>query len=150
MQTTFEKLNLKSIMDIVVLNAPESFEAELASLKGVTVERELKRAGEVEFFLAFVTKQKEADLLSRAIAMKAAGDAVIWFAYPKGTSRRYKSEINRDSGWRVMGDAGFAPVRMVAIDDDWSAVRFRPVDKIKSMTRSRALSAQGKKRIAKK
>ena len=34
-----------------------------------------------------------------------------------------------------MGDAGFEPVRMVAIDEDWSALRFRRVEFIKTMNR---------------
>jgi hypothetical protein len=39
---------------------------------------------------------------------------------------------------------------MVAIDADWSALRFRRAERIKSMRRdaSRALSAQGKRRTA--
>jgi len=107
---------------------------------------------EIEFSLAFVTKQKEVDTLGKAIGKKAAGDAVVWFAYPKGSSKQYKSEINRDSGWKILGDAGFEPVRMVAIDEDWSAVRFRRVEFIKTLTRGKEhrMSAQGKARAARK
>jgi uncharacterized protein YdhG (YjbR/CyaY superfamily) len=68
-------------------------------------------------------------------------------AYPKGTSKRYKCEFNRDDGWTVFGEAGYEPVRMVAIDEDWSALRFRKVEKIGKMTRSRAISEPGKERI---
>jgi hypothetical protein len=103
-----------------VLNAPESFEPELAALQGVTVLRKLQGLGDIGFALAFVTKQPEVETLAKAIAKRAKGDAVVWFAYPKGTSKKYKSEINRDTGWLVMGEAGFEPVRMVAIDEDWS------------------------------
>src|SRR6202051_586100 len=113
--TTFNKLNLKDQKQILVLNAPESFEPELKALRGVTVQRDLKNLNQVEFSLAFVTKQKEVDTLGKAVAKKTQGDAVVWFAYPKGSSKKYKSEINRDSGWQVLGDAGFEPVRMVAI-----------------------------------
>ena len=35
----------------------------------------------------------------------------------------------------VDGAAGFEPVRMVAIDEDWSALRFRRAEFIKTMTR---------------
>lgn len=38
---TFAKLNLKEQNDIVIVNAPESFEREIASLKGVTVRRSM-------------------------------------------------------------------------------------------------------------
>ena len=152
MLSTFEKLNLKNHTQIVVLNAPESFEPELAALHNVTVLRSLQGLDGIRFSLAFITKQQEVDSLGNAIAKKAKGDAVVWFAYPKGTSKKYKSEINRDSGWQVLGKAGFEPVRMVAIDEDWSAVRFRRAEFIKTLTRDQrwALSKQGKARAAKK
>jgi hypothetical protein len=131
---TFAKLNLKDQAEIVVLNAPASFEPELKSLKGVTVRRDAK-GGDIDFSLVFVTTQKEVDTLGPQVAKKAKGDAVVWFAYPKGSSKKYKSQINRDNGWAVMGKAGFEPVRMVAIDEDWSALRFRRVEFIKTMNR---------------
>src|SRR6266849_5613430 len=137
MASTFDKLNLKNQSRIVVLNAPRSFEPELAALRGVTVVASLDDSSEVEFSLAFVTKQKEVDTFAKAIAKKAKGDAVVWFAYPKGTSKKYKCEFNRDTGWAALGKAGFEPVRMVAIDEDWSAVRFRRAEFIKTMTRGK-------------
>ena len=147
-QTTFQKLNLKDQKQIVVLNAPASFEPELKTLRGVAIQRDLKNAGDIEFSLAFVIKQKDVDTLGNAIAKKAQGDAVVWFAYPKGSSKTYKSEIHRDSGWKILGDGGFEPVRMVAIDEDWSAVRFRRAGFIKALTRGQEhrMSAQGKAR----
>ena len=149
--TTFQKLNLKEQKQILVLNSPASFEPELKALKGVAIQRDLKDAAQIDFSLAFVTKQKEVDTLGKGIAKKAQGDAVVWFAYPKGSSKNYKSEINRDSGWKVLGEAGFEPVRMVAIDEDFSAVRFRRADFIKTLTRGKEhrMSAQGKARAAK-
>ena len=131
---TFAKLNLKDQTEIVVLNAPASFEPDLKALKGVTVRRDTK-GGDISFSLAFVTTQKEVDALGPRVGKKAKGDAIVWFAYPKGSSKKYQSEIDRDSGWAVMGRAGFEPVRMVAIDEDWSAVRFRRVEFIKTMNR---------------
>ena len=142
---TFAKLNLKDQAEIVVLNAPASFEPELKSLKGVTVRRDA-RGGDIDFSLAFVMTQKEVDTLAPQVAKKAKGDAIVWFAYPKGSSKKYKSQINRDNGWAVMGDAGFEPVRMVAIDEDWSAVRFRRVEFIKTMNRPDDVRLTKKKR----
>jgi hypothetical protein len=152
MSTTFQKLNLKNQTQIVVLNAPESFEAELSALKGVTILGSLKSVNEIEFSLAFVRKQQEVDTLAKVIAEKSARDAVVWFAYPKGTSKKYKSEINRDHGWQVLGDLGFEPVRSVAIDEDWSGLRFRRVEFIKTMTRDKkhAMTTRGKARLSKR
>jgi hypothetical protein len=36
------------------------------------------------------------------------------------------------TGWDVIRNAGFDSVRQIAIDEDWSALRFRHVEYIKS------------------
>ena len=50
---TFAKLNLKDQTDIVIVNAPASFEPEIASLDGVTVRRSMSDAKHVDFSLSF-------------------------------------------------------------------------------------------------
>ncbi|HEX3396549.1 MAG TPA: hypothetical protein VHS76_07595 [Steroidobacteraceae bacterium] len=127
----FKKLNLGAHREIAVFDAPDSFESELKQLKGVKVARDPK-AKSIAFGLAFAITQAQLDRASKIFAAASEGDAVIWFAYPKGTSKRYKCEFNRDSGWSVIRDAGFESVRMVAIDEDWSALRFRRVEYMKS------------------
>jgi hypothetical protein len=148
----FTKLNLGVHRRIHVLNPPASFEGELRALKGVQILRSVVAKDGVVFALAFAITQTEVDALSRTLAAAVQGDAVMWIAYPKGTSKRYKCDFNRDSGWKVLGAAGFEPVRMVAIDEDWTALRFRNIRYIKSMVRepSRAVSAAGRKKAAKK
>jgi hypothetical protein len=130
----FRKLNLSTQRVVLVLNAPESFEVELAALEGVKVE--CSASGCVEFAIAFAVTQAELDVASRALTKVCSGDAVAWIAYPKGTSKKYQCEFNRDTGWSVLGSAGFEPVRQVAIDADWSALRFRRVEHIKTMRRN--------------
>ena len=131
MSPLFQKLNLKDQREIVIFNAPASFEPELKLLDGISVARNPKKPQAVSFALAFATQQAERDRLSKMLAAAAQGDALLWFAYPKGTSKRYQCEFNRDTGWGVIRGAGFESVRMVAIDADWSAVRFRRLNFIK-------------------
>lgn len=147
MSAVFKKLNLTTQREILVVNPPASFEGDLSELSGLTVLRAIGSARRVGFALAFVQTQKEVNALTQAISRKAEGDAVIWFAYPKGSSKNYQCDFNRDTGWAAMGEAGWEPVRMVAIDEDWSALRFRRVEFIKKLTRKTALTAQGKQRI---
>jgi predicted oxidoreductase (fatty acid repression mutant protein) len=132
MASVFEKLNLKDRQEMVVLHAPTSFEPEMARLAVMTIHRHLESVAETEFVLAFVTKKSEVDALAAQIAKKAKGDAVVWFAYPKGTSKKLKCDFNRDTGWDALKDAGFDTVRAVAIDDDWTGLRFRRVEFIKA------------------
>lgn len=146
MTPVFAKLNLKDQKAVLVVNAPASFESELSALRGVGIERDPSAVGNVVFALSFVTRQSEVDALAKTLTKKLVGDAVVWFAYPKGTSTRYKCDFNRDTGWAVLGKAGFEPVRMVAIDEDWSALRFRRVAFIPAMRRNpdRTLSKDGR------
>jgi hypothetical protein len=131
MAAVFDKLNLKDRTEIVVLNPPPSFEPQLSELQGTTILRSLEVAAEVHFCLAFVASQAEVDGLAPQIAARAKGDAVVWFAYPKGSSKKYACDFNRDTGWDTLKAAGFDTVRAVAIDEDWTALRFRRVEFIK-------------------
>jgi|SRR5579871_3779858 len=131
MPTLFSKLNLKDQREILVLEAPASLDPELKGLRDVNILRDLKSTREVSFALVFVQRQAELDRLSAAIAKRAGGDAVLWFAYPKGTSKKLTCEFNRDKGWDVLREAGFDTVRQVSIDEDWSALRFRRIEFIK-------------------
>lgn len=151
MNAVFKKLNLKSQDPIYVINSPDSFEKEIVEIEGETVVKtSLAGAKSISFLIDFVTKQKEVDDLTKKVAPLMEGDGVLWFAYPKGTSKKYKCEFNRDNGWAELGKMGFEGVRMVAIDEDWSALRFRKAEHIKSMTRSFAMSGEGKKKVAAK
>lgn len=148
MSALFKKLNLADCERILVLNAPESFESELSQLEGVDILRRATKSTKVDFAIGFAITIKECDSLSKKLAQATSGDAVIWMAYPKGSSKKYRCEFNRDTGWSEFGKAGFEPVRQVAIDEDWSALRFRRVEYIKSLTRrkSMTISDSGKKR----
>lgn len=50
-------------------------------------------------------------------------DGMLWMAYPKKSSKLY-SDLTRDSGWSLIQDAGWVGVSLIAIDDDWSAMRY--------------------------
>jgi hypothetical protein len=132
MSEIFEKLNLKDQQEILVLHAPESFQPELARLPVLTIHNHIESVAEIRFLLAFVTRKSEVDALTGPVASRAVGDAVIWFAYPKGTSKRYECDFNRDTGWDALKAVGFDCVRAISIDEDWTAMRFRRVEYIKA------------------
>jgi hypothetical protein len=50
-----------------------------------------------------------------------AAPDVFWVAYPKGN----RTDINRDSLWPILSEYGMRPISQVAIDEVWSALRFR-------------------------
>jgi hypothetical protein len=146
MTPLFNKLNLGSAQRVHVLHAPPAFESEIAALKGLQVKRTAEES--VSFALVFVTTLAEVAQATAQLTRIAQDDAVVWMVYPKGTSKKYTCEFNRDTGWAALGEAGYEPVRQVAIDEDWSALRFRRVEHIKTMKRNPegAISTAGRKK----
>ena len=132
MTPLFTKLNLKQQKEIVVLNAPVTFEPELTALVGVNVHRSFDASPDTDFFLVFTTQKSQTNAIAPALTALAKGDAILWFAYPKGTSKRFQCDFNRDNGWDALVTAGFQTVRAVSIDDDWTALRFRRNEFVKS------------------
>jgi hypothetical protein len=146
MTPLFKKLNLGAQNPIHVVGAPDTFDGELRALEGVHVVREIK--GEVTFALVFVKTLQGLERASTRLVQAAEGDALLWMVYPKTSSKKYQCEFNRDTGWQALGDAGYEPVRQVAIDEDWSALRFRKAEFIKTMRRNPdgAISAAGRQK----
>ena len=58
-----------------------------------------------------------------AHSAQLARPAVFWVAYPKGN----KADINRDTLWPILAEYGMRPIGQVAVDEVWSALRFRPL-----------------------
>jgi hypothetical protein len=50
---------------------------------------------------------------------------ILWITYPKKSSG-VESDLSRDRVREAMQPTGWRPVTQIAIDDTWSALRFRP------------------------
>ena len=132
------KLGLTEGATLALIAAPTDFVLEVPT--GVTiVER-----GPARVVVVFVAKADEVEGAVKSVRGRVEDDGMMWFAYPKGSSKKYTCEFNRDTGWAELAKAGYEPVRVVAIDEDWSALRFRKVEHIKTMTRSFAATEAGK------
>ncbi len=153
MTPLFKKLNFKDQSEILVIHAPGSFEVELAKMAAFTqIKKDVKKVKTVDFAICFVLTQAQIDSSIKLIAPKLKGDVVLWFCYPKGTSKKYACDFNRDTGWAVLGNYDLEVVRQVAIDEDWTALRFRKTEFIKTMSRREgyAISKAGKQRTRRK
>ena len=153
MTPLFKKLNFKDHKQILVVDAPQSFGEELSAMDESTqVVKFIERAGEIEFALVFVLDQVAIENFIYSIQPKLAADPIVWIAYPKASSKKYTCAFNRDTGFGILGEYGFEGVRQVAIDEDWSALRFRKVNHIKNITRkeSFALTKEAKERTSQK
>jgi hypothetical protein len=131
---------------VLILNAPKVYQGVIASFHG-EVHREVKNES-YDFVQVFGTTNKEIQALSRGAASVLEEDGLLWLSYPKKSSKTYKgSDCSRESVAVLLADEGYEPVRQIAIDEDWSALRFRQADQIKTMTRRSAVTEKGKERI---
>lgn len=138
MTPLFKKLNFKNQEVIHCLNAPNSFETELGLMEPFSkIRKEIKENEEIGFALIFVKTLAEIETSITLVEPLLLPDAPLWFVYPKGSSKKYTCEFNRDNGWAAVEKLGFETVRMVAVDEDWSALRFRKREFIKLMIRDK-------------
>ena len=142
-----KKLQLKDQNPLLIMNAPAEYKLVLAS---VSVHYDLTPKQKYSFIQLFVRSKVEIEHDAEQVIYALDGDGMLWVAYPKKSSKKYTSDISRDSGWEIFGKHSFEPVRQIAIDEDWSALRFRNVDYIKDLKRRSALSQKGQDRMRSK
>jgi hypothetical protein len=58
-----------------------------------------------------------------AHANRLGNTETLWVAYPKGN----RADINRASLWQILAEHALQPIGQVSLDDEWSAMRFRPL-----------------------
>jgi hypothetical protein len=126
-----KKLLIKEGYSVFILNPPQDFNKIIKSGQ--------KKPADV--VITFVKSKADIAKLSGKAIESAKEDGVLWFAYPK-LSSKIKTDINRDNGWGVLQKKKFEPVTQIAIDETWSALRFKPIDKIPKMTRKKVMDAK--------
>ena len=141
------KLKLNDQNPVLIINYPQEYQI---AIDAIHVDIHHKPKQKYSFIHVFVTALDDIETYAETAVNRLDGDGYLWFSYPKKSSKRYKSNVSRDSGWEVLGKHDFEPVTQISIDDDWSALRFRHVDHIKTMKRKTALSEKGKQRISEK
>lgn len=124
MEDIIKKLKFKD--NGIVINAPKTLENKFVALGFKTMfDKSIKSKNTLIFinnndeYLDFLNKQLNSIEL----------DSVLWFAYPKQTSK-IKTDINRDTIRLTGQEFNITTVTAISIDSIWSALRFRPIDKV--------------------
>ena len=133
MKNLLDKLNYKGQKRISVINADAKLlQAISGGLKDVIIDQKIDPRYPYEFMILFVKSVAEVEMMTPMTLHNLKADGVVWFCYPKKTSKKYRSDIDRDHGWKALNDSGLQGIRLVAVDEDWSALRFRNIKFIKS------------------
>jgi hypothetical protein len=113
------KLQLKSGQGVEVVLAPDSMSTTFA-------DRTQSVADVAAALLMFVVDQATLERHRPRIVNAVIERLLTWVAYPK--AGQLGTDLNRDSLTALLNASGIEPVRQIAVDDVWSALRFRPND----------------------
>lgn len=133
---------------VLIVNAPEEYREIMKSFSGDVDES--PKLDAYDFVQVFGTTNEKLQSAAKIAVQQVTDDGLMWLCYPKKSSKTYKgSDCSRDTVAGMLSEEGYEPVRQVAIDEDWSALRFRPVGKIKKMVRDFAVTKEGIERTRK-
>jgi len=128
-----KKLRLAQEHTVAVLNAPDGFVARLSPGPHV-VRTELQGGRNFDAVLLFVNNADELRRLGADAIRAAKEGGLLWVAYPKGGKTVGATDLPATPWWvqrDVLGEitsvTGYKPVSFVAVDETWTALRFKRV-----------------------
>ncbi|WP_224489179.1 hypothetical protein [Robertkochia flava] len=133
MKTLFQKLKLEKQDAILVINEPEGFSEELASLVDIEIYQSVVQISKIEFALIFVTTIAELENQLPTVLHKLKEDAILWIAHPRKRSERFETDITDAYTWTPLNRNCFEAVKNLKVNDDWEAVRFRKLEYVKRL-----------------
>lgn len=122
-----QKIGLKPGHRLYVI-APPLHYAELmgAALRDAdfqTAERPEALGGTADIVHLFVADRAELDLKARSVLSLVAEGGMLWVSWPKKSSRLFR-DLTEDSLRRSLLPTGWVDVKVAAVDQDWSALKF--------------------------
>jgi hypothetical protein len=117
-----KKLGIKEGSRIALVNAPENFEAELGELPD-HVEFIKRLTKSLDIILFFVLNERALIRDFAKLAAKLTANGGIWMAWPKKSSG-VATDLTEPRVQRIGLDAGLVDVKVCAIDETWSGLKF--------------------------
>jgi hypothetical protein len=123
-----KKLLFKPGLRALILNAPPNYLKLLDDLPEDNV-LDTRIDGQYAFVHLFVSSQSELAEFAPLALSALQYDGLFWISYPKRSSK-VATDLTRDRGWEPITGRGLQGVTQIAIDETWSALRFRPSERI--------------------
>lgn len=122
-KTAAQKLLIKEGYTVLLIHPPANLDDLLGGMPpGVKAQTEGE--GQVDLILAFIANWQDLEAQLPALKQRLKPRGLLWIAYHKGTSK-VKTDIHRDSINAYAGTLGWVGVAMVAINEDWAALRLK-------------------------
>jgi hypothetical protein len=131
-----KKLGINPGMRGLIIAPPPGYLKLLATAAdGLTVSA--SPGGTYPFVQVFATRLSDISKFARSLSKHAAPNALVWISYQKKTSGA-SGELSRDIIREAMSPTGWRAVSIIAIDETWSALRFRPTTQVRPRPKRRA------------
>ena len=118
-----QKLLIRDGQRVALVDPPAAGAALLGTLpSGVTIEASASAGADV--VILFVRDRAALEAWWPTVAAAVRPSTVLWLGYPK-RGHGVATDLTRDHGWAPVHASGYDPVTQVAIDDTWSALRWR-------------------------
>lgn len=117
-----KKLGIKEESRIAFVNAPKGFQDYLGPLPD-DVEIVTRLTKPLDLVLLFVTTERALARDFAKLAGKLASNGMIWIAWPKKSSG-VATDLSFERVQRIGLDTGLVDVKICAIDDTWSGLKF--------------------------
>jgi len=128
MKKLLEKLNYKDQQRIVLLNADDKLRKQFAAaLKHITIDADIDPRFPYHFMMIFVKNVAEVENVTTGVIHNLSDDGVLWFCFPEKSSTKLETDLSKDFGWKSLNDSGFQGKQLIAVNNDWSALRFKHV-----------------------
>jgi hypothetical protein len=124
-KTVAEKLLIKEGYRVVIINEPRGYRIARGKLSQ-NIDLSTKESGPADLIQFFVSSRKELEAKLPSLKAILQPKGLLWITYPKGTSK-LPADINRDSIGAYALSIGLQPVAMISVDENWSALRLKPV-----------------------
>jgi hypothetical protein len=122
--TTAAKLQMKPGHRVLLLHPPAGYPEALGPLPaGVHIITRTEPP--IDLALLFVEQRAVLDASLPELAPILGNSSLFWIAYQKGGSKA-GTDLNRDRLWEAMAPWHWTGVTLIALDDRWSAMRFKP------------------------
>jgi hypothetical protein len=122
-RTVAQKLLIREGQRVALVDPPTAAAGVLGPLPaGVSIEARVSAATDVA--IVFVRDRAALEALWPTVAGSLAPAAILWLGYPK-RGHGVTTDLTRDHGWAPVHGAGYDPVTQVAVDETWSALRWR-------------------------
>ena len=117
-----KKLGIKEDSRVALVNAPENFETELGELPdNVKFMKSTTKSLDLILFFVLSERRLTKDFAKLATCLTTSG--MIWIAWPKKSSG-VTTDLTFERVQRIGLDAGLVDVKICAIDDTWSGLKF--------------------------